>query len=300
MDLALFAPGLGYYATRKERVGRSPQTDFYTSTSVGPLFGELVVDACRKLLKAADLAPFTFIEVGAEPGGGLLQGVRHPFGQARTVRLGEPFHAEGPCVVFSNELFDAQPCRRFLSRGDCWVELGVTWDSDGQLEEVELGDTDLPDVLPASLPAGYHLDLPLASVELLRHLCTGPWHGLFLAFDYGKSWAQLCTETPQGTARAYSKHRQSNDLLAQPTQQDLTCHVCWDWLAETLAQEGFREPEWETQERFLVRHAEAALAQISRAEATGLSQRKLALMQLLHPANLGQKFQALHAIRPPR
>ena len=51
------------------------------------------------------------------------------------------------------------------------------------------------------------------------------------------------------------------------------------------------------QETFFVRHAGAFIAALTAAEATRLSQRKLALMQLLHPAHLGQKFQALHAVR---
>ena len=33
------------------------------------------------------------------------------------------------------------------------------------------------------------------------------------------------------------------------------------------------------------------------AEATRVSPRKLALLQLLHPSHLGQKFQVLHARR---
>jgi SAM-dependent MidA family methyltransferase len=118
-----------------------------------------------------------------------------------------------------------------------------------------------------------------------------------VAFDYGKSWRELCEETPTGTVRAYRRHRQGNDVLARPGEQDLTCHVCWDWLAEALVAEGFAPPALESQEAFLVHHASAALARIASAEAGGLSARKLGVLELLHPGNLGQKFQVLSARR---
>ena len=123
------------------------------------------------------------------------------------------------------------------------------------------------------------------------------WAGLFLAFDYGKTFRELAEETPAGTARAYFRHTQSNDLLARPGEQDLTCHVCWDWLAEALREQGFAEPQLAFQETFFVRNAGEFIAATMAAEAKQLSRRKLSLMQLLHPAQLGQKFQALSALR---
>ena len=44
-------------------------------------------------------------------------------------------------------------------------------------------------------------------------------------------------------------------------------------------------------------HAADFIAATTTAEAARLSQRKLALLQLLHPAHLGHKFQVLHALR---
>jgi SAM-dependent MidA family methyltransferase len=60
---------------------------------------------------------------------------------------------------------------------------------------------------------------------------------------------------------------------------------------------GFGSPTTESQEAFFIHHGAEFIAATSAAEATRVSQRKLALMQLLHPAHLGQKFQVLHAIR---
>ncbi len=304
MDLALYDPEVGYYTASRQRVGFAPQADFFTATSSGPLFGELVVAAVTTLLAGHDLRQFTWVEVGAEPSlhapevaAGILRDVAHPFGATRTVRLGQPVSLAGPVVLFSNELFDAQPCRRFVLRAGRWQECAVQL-RDHLLQEIEIPVTEIPPELPTTAPEGYRLDLSFASRSLLRQLAAPGWHGLILAFDYGKSWAELVTATPQGTARAYHRHQQSNDLLAQPGEQDLTAHVCWDWLCEDLRTLGFTAPAVLSQEAFFIHNAGPAIAQTMAAEANRLSQRKLALLQLLHPSHLGQKFQVLHALRP--
>jgi len=301
MDLALYHPALGYYRREHPRVGTGAGTDFYTASTSGPVFGEMIAAAAATLLAGADPAGCTFVEIGAEPGGGVLAGVAHPFSAVRTVRIGEPLALAGRCVVFSNELFDAQPLRRFVVRGGRWRELGVARERDA-LVEIELPAEPEPAAL-AALPAvadtpdGYGFDAPLAATRLLEQIAAQPWTGVFLACDYGKSWRELAEACPAGTVRAYFRHTQTNDLLARPGEQDLTGHVCWDWLAGALARHGFAEPGMETQEVFFVRHAARLLEQITTAEAARFSPRKLALLQLLHPSHLGQKFQVLHALR---
>jgi SAM-dependent MidA family methyltransferase len=296
MDLALYAPEIGYYRRSRQRVGYGRGTDFFTASTSGPVFGELVAAACSKLLDEHGRAPaeHTFVEIGAEAPGGVLRGVSHPFAAVRTLQVGEPLTLSGRCIVFSNELFDAQPCTRTVFRGGRWHEVFVE-EHAGLLREVERPVT--APMTPMDAPDGYRFDRPLAAKALAETLARQDWTGLFVAFDYGKTLHQLLSETPTGTARAYHQHRQSNDLLARPGEQDLTCHICWDWLEAALVENGFATPKLETQEAFLVRHAGGYIAQASATDAAHLTQRKLALMQLLHPSHLGQKFQVLHAFR---
>ncbi len=296
MALALYHPEVGYYRQPRVRVGYAPGTDFYTSSTSGPLFGELVSAACATRLRAAgrDPARHTFIEIGAEPAASPFQGIAHPFAALRTLRVGEPIALAGELVVFSNELFDAQPFERNVYRAGRWRTLGVQLTGDALLE-IEL-DGDTPDLPPAGTE-GYHFDRPLAADRLAREIVAQPWNGLFVAFDYGKTLRALLGETPAGTARAYYQHTLTDDLLAWPGHQDLTCHVCWDGLSDALREHGFAEPALDFQEAFFIRQAGEFIARTSAAEASRLSQRKLALMQLLHPAHMGQKFQVLHAIR---
>ena len=297
MQIALYDPVVGYYRQNRNRVGRSLETDFYTSATSGTLFGELIAAACAALLAGHDLKKFTFTEIGAEPEGGVLARVAHPFGTTRCVRVGEPIALTGECIVFSNELFDAQPFQRFVFRAGRWRELGVVLRGES-LDEIELAAAGTPPAdFPLNAPEGYVIDAPIAARALLEQIAQMPWTGLFVACDYGKSWRELSEASPAGTARAYHRHTQSNDLLSQPGAQDLTCHVCWDWLAAALTRNGFSSPTVESQEAFFIHHAAELIAQTTTQEAARLSQRKLALMQLLHPAHLGQKFQVLHATR---
>lgn len=295
MALALYGEGIGYYRKSARRVGYEAGTDFYTASTSGPVFGELVATACSRLLGPEDAARATFVEIGHEHPGGVLAGVAHPFAKVETIGLGAPLVISGLCIVFSNELFDAQPFRRFVFRGG-WRELGVRLHATGQLEEIEIGST-IPDFLPRSAPEGYLIDAPLAATALAERIAQQPWTGLWVACDYGKSWREIVSACPAGTARAFRRHRQSNDLLARPTEQDLTCHVCWDWIAAALTAAGFTSARLESQEAFFIRHAADVIAAISTADAARYSQRKQSLQQLLHPAHLGQKFQVLHARR---
>lgn len=303
VELALYHPEVGYYTAPRRRVGRDRKADFFTATTFSPVFGELVVAAAAGLLREAgkDPAAHAFVEVGAEPQGGALREVAHPFREYRTISLGQPLTVEGDCVLFSNELFDAQPFHCVARRREDWRELGVAL-RDGQLEQVDLPDFSpevaaVLDRLPRDAAENYHIDLPLRTVPMIERLVTQPWRGLFLAFDYGKTWEALATEHPQGTARTYSHQRMGGDLLKRPGEIDLTCHICWDWLVDALQSHGFGEALVESQEAFFAKRAGPALAQLVAAEARTFSPRKQALMQLMHPAHMGQKFQALHALR---
>jgi SAM-dependent MidA family methyltransferase len=71
MDLALYAPHVGYYARAARRSGRAG--DFFTSVDVGPLFGELLevqIAEMFEFLQTSDfrLQTFDLVEAGASDG----------------------------------------------------------------------------------------------------------------------------------------------------------------------------------------------------------------------------------------
>lgn len=164
MELALYAPNLGYYETDSRRVGRGG--DFYTSVSTGPLFGELLAWQCLEWIASRPDARsrtrrWTLLECGAHDGSlardiltaldsaaaadpQLVQQIDYVLMEpspsrrawqestlapwAGRVRWINAWPAEGiHGVILSNELLDAFPVHRIgwsASAGD-WFEWGV-------------------------------------------------------------------------------------------------------------------------------------------------------------------------------
>ena len=303
IDLALYADGYGYYTKDRERVGRSPDRDFYTAESLGKVFARLVTTAAHDLLGEATANRSTFIEIAAEPGAELLSRVEsHPFADSRVIRQGDPIQADGPVVIFANEWLDALPFHRLIFQDGQWHERGVRLNADQQLEDVRL-DSFTPEVaairerLPEKALEGYELDLPLAAEAAIADLLAQDWTGMLLLFDYGKTWQALSTDCPVGTARTYHRHTQANDLLDQPGKKDITCDVCWDPLADLLTEKGLQSVTLETQESFLVQRAQRAAESIITGTAGMFSPERQTLMELIHPAHMGRRFQVLWGLR---
>jgi len=68
LEWVLYDPQIGYYQNSKDRVGKLKHNDFYTSSNLGDVWGNLIVEACTNLLGENDPGLFTFVEIGAEPG----------------------------------------------------------------------------------------------------------------------------------------------------------------------------------------------------------------------------------------
>ena len=296
IDCSLYDPQIGYYRRPGRRVGREQATDFYTGPSLGQVFSMLVVDAVRQLC-GAPVGTFTFVEAGPESPNGILGGLAEmPFADSRLIRPGDPFEIPPKSVVFSNELFDAQPFRRFVHRDGRWLEGAVNLGS-GSPVWVEIEPVKPLPPLPSPAPEGYMVDWPSGAHSLLERICRQSWQGLFIAVDYGMDRHTLLHERPAGTARTYSAHRMGTNVLENPGSVDITCHVVWDEMEDILAANGFTRISLLRQEAFFMRHAAEAIGAILEAGAAGFSREKQTLMELLHPDNMGRKFQVLTAAR---
>lgn len=298
IEIALYAEGCGYYQADSKRVGRKADRDFYTAESLGKVFAQLVVGAAENLL-GPEIAPkSTFIEIAAEPGSSLLDKLeQHPFSNTRVIRLGEPIVADGPVVIFANEWLDALPFHRLVFQDGQWHERAVYFEGDSLVET--LLEQPTPAVqsaienLTTDIEDGYQLDLPLDAEAALADLLAQDWSGLLLLFDYGKTREALLQDCPNGTARTYHKHTVDGDLLDRPGQKDITCDVCWTPLKTQLEAAGFEDTTLESQESFIVHRAAQAAEAIVSDSAGQFSTDRQTLMELIHPANMGQRFQVL-------
>ncbi|NDB06757.1 MAG: hypothetical protein EBX95_13770 [Acidimicrobiia bacterium] len=296
VEVALYAPGLGYYSSDRVRVGKGAGTDFTTAAALGPMFGQLIAGAAKSLV--GDLKSHALVEVGAEPGQAHYAGAASQFAELRTFRYGTMPQFPARSVLVANELLDAQPFHRFVFQGGVWRELGVRLDG-AELTVEPLPEFSSPEAraFALSLPLadeGWILDAPLAAEVLLEKLFAGAWSGAVILLDYGKTIAQCLDSSPAGTARAYRSHQLSGAILENLGSQDLTCHVLWDRIEPVLVRAGFREVRLDRQEAFFVKYAGAEMERIATSgdhEATGR------LRALTHPAHFGAKFQVLHAIR---
>ncbi len=300
---ALYHPQLGYYQKSKQRVGRDRDSDFYTSSSFRNTFTQVLIEASSKLLEACSLktSETTWIEIGSEPEAALLCGIESPFKETKAFELNQKLELQGQLVVFSNELFDAQPFRSVIFSEGAWQERGFQI-SEGHFKPCRrpLANSDLENHqprLPKIAPEGYAVDLPTGSAELLDAIAKQDWTGIFIAFDYGKTWQTLAYDTPQGTARAYVNHQQVPIDPALAGEQDITHHLCWEWLEAVLLENGFENIKLQSQEAFIVKLASDFVRKTIERAAPSLSRTKSQLRELIHPSLMGQKFQALTGAR---
>ena len=305
IELVLYSDGCGYYKRERERVGRSPERDFYTAESLGSVFAQLVMAAVAHIMSDTAMRQSTFVEIAAEPGAELLSHIdTHPFADSKVIRQGQAIEADGPVVIFANEWLDALPFHRLIFRDGVWRERGVIV-RNGRPEEV-LMDELTPELtaqiqrLPAQVPDGYELDFPLQAEIELNKLLAQKWSGLILLFDYGKSWQALLEDCPGGTARTYHKHKQCNDLLSQPGEKDITCDVNWTPLQTQMQAAGLEPVTLESQESFFVQRGQRAAEAIVSAAAWSFSKERQTLMELIHPAHMGRRFQVLWGLKKPQ
>jgi SAM-dependent MidA family methyltransferase len=192
MELALYCPQLGYYERKKDTVGR--RGDYYTSVSVGPLFGELLAFQLADWLAESRLpaAGCRLMEAGAHDGklaADILRWLcrqrpqlferlqyliiepselRRAWQRENLLEFGPhvgwlpqlPGQPELSGVIFSNELFDAMPVHRlgWDVAQRAWFEWGVA----------VKGDRFVWARMPASNPASnFKLQVPSDVLDVL-------------------------------------------------------------------------------------------------------------------------------------
>ena len=160
-------------------------------------------------------------------------------------------------IIFSNELFDAFPFARLVQRDEHLHELWVT-ERDDALDwtEHEAGGRyeDYFSERGITLEPGQFADVSLEWTAFYDELCRFVPLGMIVTFDYGLPQSKLFRGRMRrfGTAAAYSGHRVSRDLLADPGRQDLTAHINFDDLIRTGERNGFTTLFFDIQAKFLL------------------------------------------------
>jgi len=240
MDLALYAPEVGYYARAAQRSGRTG--DFFTSVDVGPVFGALLAERFAAWWRSMGAGRIDLVEVAAG-NGRLARDIldaaarRDPaFYTAITVHLVERsararaahpgvLVSHGPRlassgvtmpagihgIVFANELLDALPVHLVemgaAGLSEVYVELesGRLVDRPGPLSNPALADY-LSDA-GITLGAGARAEINLAAVNWVAGVAARLRRGFLVLIDYGYEAAELYSEArARGTLATYHRH----------------------------------------------------------------------------------------------
>jgi len=180
MHLALYHPDKGYYSRSKNKIGKSG--DFYTSVSVGSIFGEVLANGFAEMIEEQlNHQPCYLVEFGGGTGDLILhilnewkRNFPHLVDKVNVILIERsPFHRQlqrekldgfdvqwfetwedavkqfGSIsgVVYSNELIDAFPVYLLEFHNGEWLEVRVSWDAETEQLVESLREISSPDLL---------------------------------------------------------------------------------------------------------------------------------------------------------
>lgn len=313
MEMALYHPHLGYYASGTHRIGAAG--DYFTSPTVSRLFGELIADWLVRVAGERE-ETFTVIEMGAERG--LLAGDvttylkrAHPALASRleyrALERGSILTDIARGAIISNELIDAFPVHRVRMTPDGLKEIYVSFSEKGFDEE--LAEPSTPEIagyfaeLGVTLPPGYVTEVNLEAMRFVEKVATALHDGFVLTIDYGFTSEELYVPyRSDGTLLGYHQHRTVDDPYVNIGDQDLTSHVNFSALMRWGEKAGLRTVGFTDQTHFLLEHGyERKLQELeSKAQSSReLYKDVLALKQLIMPDGMGGTFKVLVQEKQP-
>ncbi|MCS1414623.1 MAG: hypothetical protein M2R46_02347 [Verrucomicrobia subdivision 3 bacterium] len=213
-------------------------------------------------------------------------------------------------VIFSNELIDAFPVDRIrwnaFSRQ--WQVCGITV-NDGNLEWCLMPQScgrssptvfsEVSDELFDHLPDGFTTEISPTAVNWWQQAASKIGNGYLMTIDYALTAPEFfAPHRHQGTLRAYSRHHQNPDLLANPGRQDLTSHVNYTAVQEAGELAGLETVGILSQERFLTNIFQCLLKN-DRLSSLMTPSRVRQFQSLVHPYHFGRSFSVLIQRRLP-
>ena len=318
MELALYAPGMGYYSAGSRKLGAAG--DFITAPELSPLFGRTLA---RQLAELMQSGPPEILELGAgsgalaetvlgelaalgcpperyrilEPSADLRQRQRErllPLGAQIEWLETLPQTLAG--VVLANEVLDALPVHRIRIDGAAIAELGVSAGDDG----LAWSQRPAPGALAAAasdlaLPDDYETELNLAAGVLTRDLARRLTRGALLFIDYGFPAREFYhPQRNRGTLMCHYRHRVHDDPFLWPGLQDITTHVDFSAIARAGADGGLDLLGYTNQAQFLINCGiTELLSEVPAADAARYAPLVAAVQKLLSPAEMGELFKVI-------
>ena len=327
MELALYAPGLGYYAAGARKFGS--EGDFVTSPEISPMFAKCLALQAAQVLKdvgggdilelgpgsgvfAADLWD-SLKEMGVLPRRYLLLEVSPDLRERQRALLAQRFPADmdrfewidrlpGKIrgLVIANEVLDVVPCSLVhRDSGGDYFEQGVILTEAGfAFEDQPLQDGELKRRAATVFPPGgydYVSEINFAAEALVRTIAASLQAGVALFIDYGFPEREFYhAQRSMGTMRCHYRHRVHGDPFFMPGLQDITAHVDFTAMGRAAEQGGAEIFGFTTQAYFLISCGLAVLVSAGDPTMT-LSRLKgtSAVHRLIGPSEMGELFKVL-------
>ncbi|MDO8442242.1 MAG: SAM-dependent methyltransferase [Polaromonas sp.] len=285
MALALYTPGLGYYANDSTKFGSMPMagSDFVTAPEMTPLFGQTLAAQVAQALQVTQTGEVW--EFGAGSGALALQlletleALGTPLPRYNIVDLSGTLRArqqqtlekyagtvrwvsELPDtlqgVVIGNEVLDAMPVKLLARVSGVWYERGVVL-------HPQLAADDAPEWVWQDRPTelrppveiegdhDYLTEIHPQGESFIRTLADKLSVGAAFLIDYGfPEHEYYHPQRHMGTVMCHLRHRSDPDPLSDVGLKDITAHVNFTGIALAAQEAGLNVLGYCTQARFLI------------------------------------------------
>jgi SAM-dependent MidA family methyltransferase len=324
MELALYAPGLGYYHVGTQKFGSSG--DFTTAPELSPLFGQCIANQCAQVLQ--HFQGGDILELGAGTGK-LAAAILSQLEKLNNLpthyyileispdlkaRQQEYFKTHYPqfssCLIWldtlptqkiqgmiiANEVIDAMPVDRFsvMPAGVQQYYIGLenndfVWILDEASEEVKKATSAALSSLALNIPYHYTSEINLSLPAWINSLGECLSQGIILLIDYGYTRSEYYhPERSDGTIACHYKHHLHHNPLILCGIQDICAHVDFTYVAESAIHAGLNVAGFTNQANFLF---SCGLAQLSENQLDLKTQR--AIQKLILPGEMGEAFKVI-------
>jgi SAM-dependent MidA family methyltransferase len=322
MELALHAPGLGYYSAGASKLGAGG--DFVTAPELGTLFGRTLARQAAQILRtditdivelgagsgklardlltelaALDCLPqrYLILETSADMRQRQQTLLRQQVPQlAARVQWLDELPSSLSAVVIGNEVLDAMPVHMITAGTDGIEERGVTLAGEKFEWRARPATGLLRDIaLALGLPPGYITEIGVAARAFMRSLASSLERGVILLVDYGFPAREYYhPQRGAGTLMCHYRHHAHDDPFCLVGLQDITAHVDFSAIADAGLQSGLELLGYANQAQFLINCGITDLLAATPADAVKSYAPLAAQVQkLTSPAEMGELFKVI-------
>jgi SAM-dependent MidA family methyltransferase len=332
MELALYAPGLGYYSAGSAKLGAAG--DFVTAPEISSLFGQtlaqqlaallsadapdilelgagsgkLACDVLRELESLNKLpAHYLILELSADLRERQQQMLRscaaHLVDRVQWLdALPEKFRG----TIVANEVLDALPVHVVTWRGTATADIaergvsgtaehGFVWADRPATTEL-LAAAHALGAMTEPLPdSAYVSEINLAATALVSSVAGSLACGIILFIDYGFPRHEYYhAQRNCGTLMCHYRHRAHQDPFYLPGLQDITAHVDFTAIRDIAADHDMQCLGFANQAQFLINCGITdILARVAPAEPARYLPRAAEAQKLLSPSEMGELFKVI-------